>query len=176
MSELDSTEPRVEYRGVPGFDGYKIGNDGTVLSMLKPENGILWRQKSPIRKRCGYLIVHLRKNKTSHYKLIHRLVLEVFLGPCPENAECCHANGVRTDNRLSNLRWGTPKENGQDKVAHGNSMKGSLNNASRLTEEEVVNIRREHREGASAYSLGRKYGVSKTNISRIVKRVIWNHL
>ncbi len=52
-------------------------------------------------------------------KLVHRLVLEAFIGQCPDGMECCHNNGVRNDNRLSNLRWDTTSANMFDKQRHG---------------------------------------------------------
>lgn len=42
---------------------------------------------------------------------IHQIVLEAFCGPCPDGMEVLHGNGIRTDNRLSNLRYGTRSEN-----------------------------------------------------------------
>lgn len=50
---------------------------------------------------------------------VHRLVLEAFVGPCPEGMEALHGNAIRNDNRLCNLRWDTKSENSQDRVRHG---------------------------------------------------------
>lgn len=35
------------------------------------------------------------------------LVLETFVGPCPEGMKAIHINGDAEDNRLENLKWGT---------------------------------------------------------------------
>lgn len=48
--------------------------------------------------------------------MVHRLVLEAFVGPCPEGMQCCHWDDVPTNNRLSNLRWDTPAANEKDKA------------------------------------------------------------
>jgi hypothetical protein len=47
------------------------------------------------------------------------MVLEAFVGPCPPGLECCHGNGVGTDNWVENLRWDTHTENVLDSVRHG---------------------------------------------------------
>ncbi|QWY84286.1 HNH endonuclease [Gordonia phage Jalammah] len=67
----------------------------------------------------GHLKTSLRKNGDSRVSLIHRLVMGAFVGPCPEGMEVCHRNGIGTDNRLSNLRYGTRSENAIDQVCHG---------------------------------------------------------
>ncbi len=52
------------------------------------------------------IIVHRRKS----YK-VHRLVCEAFHGTPEEGMEVLHRNECSIDNRASNLRWGTRKEN-----------------------------------------------------------------
>jgi hypothetical protein len=47
---------------------------------------------------------------------VHILVLEAFVSPRPPGMETCHRNGDRKDNRLSNLRWCTHKENTNERV------------------------------------------------------------
>jgi DNA invertase Pin-like site-specific DNA recombinase len=47
----------------------------------------------------------------------------------------------------------------------------------RLTEDEVREIRRSYANGGvSMRELGEEYGVTRTNIWRIVRRVSWRHL
>lgn len=56
----------------------------------------------------------------------YRLVLEAFVGPCPEGEEACHNNGDPLDNRLENLRWDTHEANMLDAVrqrTHNNARK-----------------------------------------------------
>lgn len=52
-------------------------------------------------------------------RYVHRLVLETFIGPCPDGHEGCHNNGNKYDNRLCNLRWDTHKNNIKDAVKAG---------------------------------------------------------
>ena len=63
---------------------------------------------SPRKARDGYPVVHGIK--------LHRLVLEAFVGPRPRGQMCCHADDNPDNNRLDNLRWGTSRENQQDRI------------------------------------------------------------
>ena len=47
------------------------------------------------------------------------MVLETFVGPCPDGLECCHNNDLFCDNRLENLRWDTHRANIADRTRHG---------------------------------------------------------
>jgi hypothetical protein len=67
----------------------------------------------------GYVIVMMSKNGKYQNQLVHRLVLKAFCGAPVTGQQCRHLNGVRTDNRLENLRWGSAKENAADQIAHG---------------------------------------------------------
>ena len=51
--------------------------------------------------------------------MIHKLVLEAFVGPKPEGCEARHLDDVRSNNVLSNLAWGTQSENWQDARRNG---------------------------------------------------------
>ena len=67
----------------------------------------------------GYPVTPLRRGGRSILPTVHRLVLTTFTGSCPGGYEGAHWNGVRTDNRLVNLRWATRKDNLADRVRHG---------------------------------------------------------
>jgi DNA-binding MarR family transcriptional regulator len=60
---------------------------------------------------------------------------------------------------------------------------GVKNSRARLTEDEVRTIRKLYADGGGGYNggpsmreLGEEYGVTRTNIWRIVRRVSWRHL
>jgi hypothetical protein len=53
--------------------------------------------------------------------------------------QCRHLDGNRSNNRLDNLAWGTPLENGADKARHGTA-KGERNGRAKLTAAKVRRI------------------------------------
>ena len=73
----------------------------------------------PILAKTGYFVVGLKQSRHKIPLVIHRLVLEAFVGLCPEGMECRHLDGNPKNNNLSNLRLGTRSENQQDSVSHG---------------------------------------------------------
>ena len=116
------------WKPVKGYEGsYEVSDLGNVRSLdreVEKSNGQVYRcrgkELAKIPEVGGYLRVGLYiKGKISKL-LIHRLVLEAFVGECPEGMETRHLDGDPTNNRLSNLVWGTSQENTWDIVAMGN--------------------------------------------------------
>ncbi len=109
--------------------------------------------------------------------LAHRLVLTAFLGnpPTPKH-HAAHINGNPRDNRLSNLCWKTAKENDMDKDIHGTRQSGIKHGMVKLTEADVLEIRRLRTEGVSGLELAKKYCVTPSAISAIVTGESWSHL
>jgi hypothetical protein len=112
-------------------------------------------------------------------------VLEAFVGPRPQGAQCRHLDGDAKNNRAENLRWGTQAENEADKRRHGTYytgprgglLRGGANPAAKLTESSVRTLRRLHRTGLYKQEvLGRAYGVEQTVISNVVRRKTWAHV
>lgn len=104
---------------------YEVSDQGRVRSVdriVETQRG-LWRYKGKILRpginRLGYPVVSLKDADRGRTMKVHRLVLEAFVGPCPESFEACHNNGVRGDSRLSNLRWDSHTNNMLDKQKHG---------------------------------------------------------
>lgn len=103
----------LKFKEIPDWPGYSISTAGDVWSCKRRK--LLARTKDP----QGYIRVHLyHPTKGTQNPHIHRLVLETFVGPCPESFECRHLNGDRTDNRLENLRWGSRGDNTKDQIQH----------------------------------------------------------
>jgi hypothetical protein len=88
--------------------------------------------------------------------------------------EACHENGVRDDDRLSNLRWDTHANNEQDKHGHGTYQWGEQAPTVKLTEREVLEIRSQPSERLDV--LARAYGVCAGTIKAIRGRRLWKHI
>ena len=87
----------------PYLIGYHISNVGKIYSRV---NGY-WRELTPCINREGYLRIKLNGKQYS----IHRLVAEAYI-PNPNNLPIVmQLDDNPVNNIVSNLKWGTPKEN-----------------------------------------------------------------
>lgn len=133
-------------------------------------------KKTQLNTTNGYYYVILSVNKLIKNWTINRLVLTVFKGPRDKSIDARHLDGDKANNILSNLAWGTRRDNEADKKAHGRTPIGSSNGQSKLTENAVRNIRRRHSKGESSHSLATSYSVCQQTISAITTRKTWRHL
>lgn len=175
------------WRDIPGFKGYyQASTDGQVRSVdrLIP-NSVgsghrLMKGKilnPAVYKNPGYPTVALSMKGKVEYYSVHSLVLLAFVGPCPEGMECRHKNGVKTDNRLENIEWNTRSKNQLDRVEHGTSNSGERNHHAKLTDRDVLQIRRLYQTGKYTQArLARKFKISASIVSEIVNNKIWRHL
>jgi hypothetical protein len=106
---------------------------------------------------------------------VHRAVLSAFYGYDPDNIECRHLNDNPKDNTLENLKWGTRLENVADKRRNGRLPIGERSGSHKLTEEQVLDIKKEHKK-ESLRSLAKKYKVSHTCIRRAALGIKWSYL
>jgi hypothetical protein len=122
----------------------------------------------------GYLTVLLSKDNRQRNVPLHVIVLTAFRGPKPTAAhQGCHGDGDKRNPRLSNLRWGTPRENINDQVLHGTMPRGEKSGHAILTEEAV----RWARESAQKTSeLARIFGVAQTTMREARSGGTWAHL
>ncbi len=123
------------WRDVVGYEGlYRVSDLGRVKSLERLVFSFS-RQGSPYRLRVrskdirqrkagmGYLVVDLHKDGVCTTRYVHRLVLEAFVGPCPDGLECRHfPDGDKCNNDLANLSWGSHAQNESDKLVHGTKL------------------------------------------------------
>src|SRR6266404_4549225 len=121
-----------EWRVVPGFSNYEVSVLGRVRSnVVKGKTRILkpaLSGKGPAK----YWYVSLSRNHSQVTRVVHQLVLEAFVGPRPKDAVSRHIDGNRLNCSLSNLTWGTPKENMADRRNHGRGADGERNVRAKL--------------------------------------------
>jgi hypothetical protein len=94
-------------------------------------------------KKCngdpGYLFVKMPGNTTL---LVHRAVLEAFVGPCPPRMrDGAHRDDEPTNNRLENLLWDTRPNNQVTAVENGrnhNANKTHCKNGHEFTPENTI--------------------------------------
>lgn len=176
------------YRDIANFPGYRVGDDGSVWTRweryyprgvrgVRYRLGASWVPMSPRRaNKRGHRMVTLRRDGKDHYRWVHRLVLEAFVGPCPEGKECAHENGNPADNRLTNLRWATPAENSADKSRHGTNQIGERNPQHKLTESSAAEVILEIERGDELAVIAKRHGVHHATVWLIAKGRAWKHL
>ena len=161
-------EPTENWLPVVGYEGiYEVSNQGRVRSLDRALlDGRSWRGRQMRLSGDRYRQVLLRNADGGKMRTVHRMVLEAFVGPCPDGMEALHGEAGPRDNRLSNLRLGTPAENLADRYRQGEIAKGERNAGAKLTEWQVRDVRLAIAAGESQGSVSRRYRVSKSTIWR----------
>ena len=116
---------------------------------------------------------------SAHSKMVlaHRLAYEAFVGPL---------NGMQVLHRCDNPRCinpehlflGTVADNARDMASKGRAyMKpGELNPMVKLTEKDVVEIRRLVKSGVSMLDAAKRLSTSFSTVRSIIERRTWRHL
>jgi len=108
----------------------------------------------------------------------HRLMWTAANGPIPEGLCILHrCNNPRCVNP-DHLYLGDHKDNARDRkeAGHERPQHGGLNFAAKVTEGQVLEIRRLSGEGMSGVALARRFEISRANVSLIVNGLAWRHL
>jgi hypothetical protein len=143
------------WRSVVGYEGlYSVSDRGRVRSeerrVCNHQNGgtRLVRQrilKAHPNARSGYLVVSLYLNTERRVVTVASLVAAAFHGPNPGGMDVRHENGINTDNRATNLLYGTRVENMADARRHGTLARGERHGNARLTDAEAAAIKADPR-------------------------------
>jgi hypothetical protein len=170
---VDDYEPLEEWRPA-SVSGYLISSFGRVIG----QQGRILRPGLSGRKR-NYLFVMCGRNNPRY---IHALVCEAWHGPRPEGMQVAHGDGDFLNNTPSNLRWATPRQNTQDRVAHGThnirgDFRGERNGRAKLSLAQASEIKKITKSGSETISaLARKYQVSRYTIQGIRDGITWKEI
>lgn len=187
--------PAETWRAIAGLEGrYEISDRGRVRSLMRRSF------RHEYVPRPTPLVMRLYPTRTGHLKVwlqgrprqVHRLVLEAFVGSCPQGCEASHVNGDAADNRVINLLWESHVDNMQRKVAHGTLnvgprhgsrtrpdrvARGERSGSAKVTDDEVRAIRALYAAGAGSQRiLGLRFGLTQGAVGRIVRGENWAHV
>lgn len=189
MSEYQYNPNVEQWKEIPGFPGYEISDHGQVRSYWRRSSrgygkgGMFVREIIPqinlkqSLDKDGYLRVSIRTpDGKGNILRIHRVVLQVFEGPCLPKHEACHNDGNRTNNIITNLRWDSRFNNHCDRYKHGTAPIGINNGAAKLDESQVKEIRILHSLGYLNTEIASLYELTPRAIGLIVLRKTWPHV
>ncbi len=164
-----------EWRPVVGYETiYEVSNYGKVRrhdNSPKGRSGEYLKVSSANR----YPRVTLFSGDGSRsYHSIHDLVASSFIGPKPDGFHVDHINGNTWCNEAWNLEYVSAQENMRRCTERHLRVDGRRNKNAKLSEYDVLEIRRLSRDGISRAELGRRYGVSAPHISQIVSGKKWS--
>ena len=169
------------WKVIPGWEGYyAASNLGRIKRLAGSPRCKIDRIVNPMKTERGYLTVSpVKVGWRQRPMMIHRLVLEAFVGPGPTPKHTPnHINGVKTDNRLCNLEWVTHAENikhAYDNGLHG-KYKGSKASAAKLCEADVVTILERIAGREQRKAIAADFGVALKTIDQIVAGQTWKHV
>jgi hypothetical protein len=180
---------------VPGFEGRyrifisddksKVGKVRSVQRNRRGKGGYIAPIKGRILKPNmddGYYYVSLSipGPKLGQWKMytrrIHRIIVEICHGPCPEGMECRHLNDDKTDNTPDNVCWGTHKQNTKDAVKNGKILKGENHGRSTITEVDVKEIRKRYKICKNQSQVAREMKLNGQLVRKVIKRITWKHV
>lgn len=120
------------------------------------------KKRAEHRSGHGYLNIQMYFNNRQNKAMAHRIVWIYFYGEIPKGVEINHKNGIKDDNRPSNLELVTRSENMKHANTHGwlNIGKGDKHPSAKLTIQKVERIRKIYASNLLTLSeLGRMFNV-----------------
>lgn len=149
---------------------YTVSDDGTVFNVSRgcPIKG------TTISKINRYVKIHLDK-----FRPLHRIVAETFVPNPLGLPQVNHIDGNRENNRADNLEWVTASRNMSHAYSTGlKTNRGEINPVSKLTEQDVRNIRTLAARGLTARAIRDRLrlpvGIATVKAVRLGKN--WGHV
>lgn len=175
----------MKWKDIPGYENlYKI-SDTTLVKGLSGKKSPKERIIKPYVGSGGYLYVRLYNNDRGQNYLLHRLMFESFISPCPKGLEICHNDGNPKNNLIENLRCDTHKNNQKDMVKHGRCnpnpvwlyKTGEESPGAKLNDWKIRVINRLLEDGyLTQKEIADIFGVVPQTISKIKNKERWKHV
>lgn len=134
--------------------------------------------KPPQDNGNGYKQFYVQINGKRILKYAHRLVATYFIENDLNLPEVNHKDGNKSNNCVGNLEWSTKNDNVIHAVKNNLIKKGSDTWSSKLSEQNVLAIRRLYKINPyfNKTNVAKKLGVKDTTIHKIIRNQRWKHL
>ena len=182
MEEIWKTIP--ETNGL--YEASNLGNIRRIYSQIFNKHGNIQRYAGgynlkPQLLRTGYYQIIISVNGKHNKKTIHRLIASTFIKEIPKGMVVNHIDGNKTNNTLNNLEIVSYSQNALHsmRVLKNNSSvpKGEKHFCSKLSENEVLDIRKKYNDGINIKCIAEVYdSVSLYAIKAICYRQNWKHI
>lgn len=173
------------WKDIPGYEGqYQASTAGGIRGLTRLITAVRNNKEhtktisghvlKPKTTRFGYKLVCLK----GKHLFVHRLVAITFIKNKYNKPFINHIDSNRTNNNVDNLEWVTAKENVQHchKMKRNADVRGENHPLSKLTNEDIINIKSLLKDGLTQRAVSKKYSVAYTLIHKIFHGKNWSHI
>lgn len=161
-----------EWRDAVGYEGiYSISSLGRVRGDSSNGHYPIGRFLKPERARGGYARVVLCTQRKKKHFPVHALVAAAFIGVCPEKNVVNHKDGIKLNNRPSNLEYCTQKQNVRHAIETGLrvAVRGERHWIAKVSDNEIPEIFELKAHGLFMTEIGIVYGISGSQVANILR-------
>lgn len=155
------------------YQGYKTNN-------FISDTGIVYNKNMQPKKlhkvKGGYLRANITINGKEKHVLVHRLVVENFIGEIPDGMEVDHINGDKEDNSVCNLEIVTPKENIKRAVKNELILQGEQRSGTKYSEKVVKKICEYLEKESNKNKIAKKLNVPAGLVRSIACGAKWKYI